>query len=140
MKKTMIVLAIAMLATPALAQSTASLSAGFTPDPYTVDIMPGGGNDASDLGGNCVGMIASSPDFQLYYDAGSFPLSFAVVGSSDNTLVINTPSGRNVCDDDSAGGTAPQVTFSNPESGTYDVWVGVIGDAEMSTLVITETP
>jgi hypothetical protein len=139
MKKTMIVLAIAMMATPALAQSSASLSAGFTPDPYTVDIMPGGGNDASDLGNGCNGMIAGPPDFQLNFEAGGIPLYFSVSGSTDTTLVINTPSGQYVCDDDSAGNLNPQIAFSDPESGVYDVWVGAIGDAEQATLLISES-
>jgi hypothetical protein len=151
MKKTRFVLAAAMLATsvpttPVLAQDASlpatggsvSLSVGFTPDPYTTDIAPGGGNDASALGYGCSGMIAEAPDFSLTYEAGAAPLIIKAISSGDTTLVINTPTGAWACDDDSAGDYDPQITFGSPESGRYDIWVGALDDTSTSTLVITE--
>ena len=115
------------------------LSAGFEDDPYTVDLASGGDIDASSLGGECVGMISRAPDFQLTYDAGRLPLTFGVSSYSDATLVINGPDGRWYCDDDSGGGTDPQVTFHRPQSGVYDVWVGAYdGDGGEAELFITE--
>jgi len=112
--------------------------AGFTPDPITVSIYSGGGIDASNaLGGSCVGMIASAPDYEFSYSAGSFPLTFAVDADTDTSLIINGPDGRWYCVDDSSG-LNPVLTWGRPQSGTYDIWIGAVGQPGPSTLYITE--
>ena len=117
----------------------AYLESGFDDDPYTVSLTSGGELDASSLGGECAGMISRAPDFQLTYEAGSLPLTFEVSSYSDATLVINAPDGAWHCDDDSGGGTDPQVSFYRPRSGVYDVWVGAYdGDSGDAELFITE--
>jgi len=63
-----------------------------------------------------------------------------VFSESDTTLVINTPSGQWVCNDD-YDLLNPGVSFHNPESGRYDIWIGVYSeDSElnMSQLIISE--
>ena len=112
--------------------------AGFTPDPIQVRIYSGGSIDASRLGGACVGMIASAPDYEFTYTAGSFPLSFGVVSNGDTSLVINGPDGRWYCNDD-AEGLNPVLTWGRPPSGAYDIWVGAVGEASSSTLLISES-
>lgn len=112
--------------------------AGFTPDPIQVSIYSGGSIDASRLGGACVGMIASAPDYEFTYTAGSFPLSFGVVSSGDTSLVINGPDGRWYCNDD-AEGLNPVLTWGRPPSGSYDIWVGAVGEASSATLLISES-
>jgi len=116
-----------------------SLSSGFTPDPHSVSLTAGGSIDASTIGSPCRGSIARAPDFELTYSSGSLPLYIYAVSSSDTTLVVNGPDGQWYCDDDSNGGTNPQVTFNSPRSGTYDIWVGTFGGGTASaTLNITE--
>ena len=112
--------------------------AGFTPDPIRVSVYSGGSVDASRLGGACVGMIASAPDYEFTYTAGSFPLSFGVVSDRDTSLVINGPDGRWYCNDD-AEGLNPILTWGRPLSGSYDIWVGAVGEASSSTLLISES-
>lgn len=112
--------------------------AGFTPDPIRVSIYSGGSVDASRLGGSCVGMIASAPDYEFTYTAGSFPLSFGVTSDGDTSLVINGPDGRWYCNDD-AEGLNPILTWGRPPSGSYDIWVGAVGEAASATLYITES-
>ncbi|CAN5328598.1 peptidase S1 [soil metagenome] len=124
---------------------TASLRTGFTPDPYTVDVYAGGTIDVytdTDLPGACVGNISDAPDFRVTYQAGRrLPLVFRTVSRGDTTLVINGPDGRWSCDDDSFGDGDAQVVFRHPQSGTYDVWVGVLGASGVqATLGVTETP
>jgi hypothetical protein len=115
-----------------------SRSAGFTPDPITVSIYSGGGIDASEtLGGSCVGMVADAPDYEFTYQAGSWPLTFAVDSDYDTSLVINGPDGEWYCVDDSEG-LNPILRWGSPLSGTYDIWVGAVGEAGSSTLYITE--
>lgn len=112
--------------------------AGFTPDPIRVGVFSGGSINATRLGGGGVGMIASAPDYEFTYTAGSFPLSFGVVSNGDTSLVINGPDGRWYCNDD-AQGLNPILTWGRPASGTYDVWVGAVGQAASATLLITES-
>jgi hypothetical protein len=116
------------------------LSSGFTPDPHTVNLTAGGTIDvSSSISSSCQGSIARAPDYEVTYDAGSLPLYFYVHASSDTTLVINAPDAQWYCDDDSNGGVNPQVTFNNPRSGTYDIWVGTYGGGTNSaTLFVTE--
>lgn len=115
-----------------------SRNAGFTPDPITVQIYSGGSIDASRaIGGNCVGMIADAPDYEFTYQAGSWPLTFAVDGQNDTSLVINAPDGEWYCVDDSDG-LDPVLRWGSPLSGTYDIWVGAVGQSGSSTLYITE--
>ena len=58
----------------------------------------------------------------------------------DTTLVINTPSGEWICDDDSSTGVNPGVGFKAPEEGLYDIWVGRYegGASGTATLNISE--
>lgn len=140
--------AAAFIISPAFAQNAGltanageiSLNTGFTPDPYNVSVVSGGNVDGGRLPGSCIGMISDAPDFQLTYRAGSLPLTFRTRSRGDTTLIINDPSGNWVCDDDSGGGTNAQVRFNRPQSGTYDIWVGAIGDGAPATLQITELP
>ncbi|MFN3557823.1 MAG: peptidase [Brevundimonas sp.] len=139
--------ALLLLAPAAQAQDTSAtatygsvrLNSGFTPDPHTVSLTAGGSIDASNLGSPCTGSIARAPDYELTYTSGSLPLYIYATASSDTTLVVNGPDGQWYCDDDSNGGTNPQVTFNSPGSGTYDIWVGTFGGGTASaTLNITE--
>lgn len=104
-----------------------SLSAGFTPDPYSISLTAGGNLAASNVSSSCRGSIARAPDIQLTYSAGSLPLIITGDASSDTTLVVNGPDGQWYCDDDSGEGTNPQLTWNNPRSGVYDIWVGTYG-------------
>lgn len=116
-----------------------SLSSGFSPDPYRVDMFSGGSIDATTIANGCVGMVARAPDFQLTYSAGSLPLIFGVTSDHDTTLVINGPNGRWYCDDDSGDGTNPLMSIPEPQSGVYDVFVGAYGgNAGAAQLYITE--
>lgn len=141
--------AVAALATPALAQDfsapptygSVNLNAGFTPDPYTVRITSGGARRAANVSSNCRGWIANAPDYSVYYVAGStFDLTIGATSESDTTLVVNGPSGNWYCDDDSGEGLNPSLTFGNPQSGRYDIWVGSYreGDYANATLAISE--
>ena len=121
------------------------LRAGFTPDPYRVSVTAGGGIDAyadTPLPAACVGNVADAPDFEVTYEAGRLPLVFRTLSSVDTTLIINGPDGSWSCDDDSYGDGDAEVRFNNPQSGTYDIWVGKFGSGGTASarLLITETP
>ena len=118
------------------------LEAGFAPDPFRRNVTAGGRTDASDLGGECVGMISEAPTFRLNYEAGGIPLYVYIYADADATLVINEPNGAWDCNDDGngSGGTNPGIRFRHPTTGQYDIWVGSLsgGRPSAARLVITE--
>lgn len=150
MKKVALIAALAtLLAGPVAAQNAGltanygeiNLRSGFTPDPYRVQVTAGGSVNGGALPGSCTGMISEAPDFEVSYSAGSLPLVFRTLSSSDTTLIINGPDGSWSCDDDSYGDGDAEVRFNRPQSGTYDIWIGTFGGGTSSaTLLITETP
>ena len=142
--------ALTLAAAPALAQDVSAsptfgnvrLSSGFPNDPHTTTVIAGGSVNAANLPGACVGQIGEAPDVRLTYSGGSIPLFIRTVAAADTTLVINGPDGRWYCDDDGFGDLDAQYRFNRPQSGTYDIWVGVLGRANEAdaTLVVTEIP
>jgi hypothetical protein len=124
---------------PAVSGSV-TLNAGFTPDPYRVSVTPGGSIEAqSAVSSSCRGYISNAPDFELTYRAGDWPLILTVEASADTTLVVNGPDGQWYCDDDGGEGMNPLIRFGNPQSGTYDIWIGTYsGGLSSGTLLITE--
>lgn len=117
-----------------------SLTTGYTPDPYMVSITSGGLIDARGISPSCAGWVANAPDFDLYFTAGSLPLTIAAMSDSDTTLVVNAPDGRWYCNDDGGQGLNPLLTFNNAQSGLYDIWIGSYrqGDFANATLSISE--
>jgi hypothetical protein len=112
---------------------TAALNAGFTPDPYVVNVQSGGSiNATNSVSSSCRGFIANAPDVRLNYRSGSFPLIISVNSSADTTLVVNGPDGRWYCDDDGGNaGLNPSLRFNSPQSGQYDIWIGTYGNASL---------
>lgn len=120
---------------------SASLEAGFAPDPYSVDLIAGGDTSAFEaVGEGCRGWTETAPDFGLNYEAGGFDLYISATSDMDGTLIVNAPDGSWHCDDDSAGELNPGVMFDEPGSGRYDIWVGTYGqyDAGPATLHVSE--
>lgn len=103
---------------------TVKLSSGFAPDPKTYEVVSGGKIAASHLGGECEGFIAEAPDFEFTFSAGILELWVSVISAEDTTLVINTPNGDWICDDDSGGDLDPSVYFGDAPNGVFDVWIG----------------
>lgn len=109
---------------------TASLTSGFSPDPYSVFISAGGNIRVSEAnyGSDCIGHVDEAPDFRLQWSGNSTRLIFSFVANNPNddaTLLINAPDGSWHCNDDAHMNTRnPQVIFRNPSQGQYDIWVG----------------
>ncbi len=93
-----------------------------------------------DLGAGCVGSVDAAPHVRIQYEAGSvFPLNiFAISEEEDLTLIVNDPDGSWLCSDDYSD-EHPAVLIEVPESGQYDIWVGVYGGgAAAATLYVSE--
>lgn len=127
---------------PAVYGSTA-LESGFEPDPFTVDASSDGPVDVAYLASNCVGWTTSAPSFSVTYTEGDFDtLRFYFISEvGDTTMVINTPGGDYVCNDDFTGTTDPLLDFDDPAGGRYDVWIGsyLSDGADSGTLYVTES-
>lgn len=122
---------------------TLNLSSGFLPDPQLFELVAGGGIDASNVDLSCYGYVSVAPDFRLNYEAGGSGLGIYTNSETDTTLLINTPTGEWICDDDNLylENLNAGFYFENPESGEYNIWVGTYSefdDASDSLLAITE--
>ena len=117
-----------------------NLSANFSPDPYMRSVNAGGSVAVSDMGAGCRGYASAAPDIELNYAAGGYQLNLYAKSDQDITLIVNGPDGSWWCSDD-AYGTNPHVNFSNPSSGTYDIWIGTYrssGQMPETVLYISE--
>lgn len=115
------------------------LDAGFSPDPHVTDLAAGGSTEFD----SCTGYFSGDPDLNLNYEAGNFDLGIFAKSDTDTTLAINNPSGEWLCNDDSdiVAGSNPAILIENPESGLYNIWVGVYSEDsafESAKLAITE--
>lgn len=134
--------ALTLVAAPAYAQrinssapgtfGQVSLNSGFTPDPHVTTVNAGGPIDVSTVSDNCRGFIAERPSFTLRYRKGELPLYVGVVADSDTTLVVKGPNGQWMCDDDSGDDLNPVISWDNPRSGRYQIWVGRFGTADLA--------
>lgn len=122
---------------------------GFSPDPFTLQVEAGGPVDSSSIaeeniddGDYCGGSFARAPNYRLNYRAGDGALKFSAEADEDTTLAILGPNGRWRCDDDTAGSLNPGLTYDDPQSGDYTVYVGRYSDGEdtlNATLFISQT-
>ncbi|WP_209425666.1 peptidase S1 [Pararhodobacter sp. SW119] len=138
-------LCAAMLSAPAMAQNfalspsygSASLSAGFLPDPHRRNGVQAGGDRHYSGGGDCPGggWFANAPDYRVNYASGSLSLSFYVRARGDTILLINDPAGNWYCNDDFQG-LDPAVVFDAPMSGQYDIWVGTYDRSRVTNATI----
>jgi hypothetical protein len=114
---------------------------------FDTSIIAGGDIDADRLGGDCESDISDPPGMRLSYGAGGELLRIIATSDTDTALVIRTPGGEWLCNDDAMGGLNPIISVSSPAAGEYNIWVGIVssfwgnGDAEpieLSVLNINE--
>ncbi len=120
----------------------ANLSAGFSPDPYSVGMTTGGNVDVSYLGSACSGFATAHPDLRINFGGGGSSLMriYFVGSNGDPAMVVNDPYGNFYCVDDSFGTVNPTIDFNNPAGGSYDVWIAsyAANTTISGTLYITE--
>ncbi len=120
---------------PALppAHADVTLAHGFLPDPFWTVVIGGGELAVPPLDSNnpantrCAGFVTSEPDMRLAWSGESPGLRFHLLPSDDTldaALVVHTPDGRWLCNDDFAPGgyTDPSVEVLDPPEGVYTVW------------------
>ncbi|MBN4053417.1 hypothetical protein JYT97_00870 [Haliea sp. AH-315-K21] len=121
-----------------------SLSGGFTPDPYTIDVVAGGENPASNLDSSCSGYVTPNPTYRLNFSPGSLGLGIYTLADIDTTIAIQSPNGTWYCNDDNSNleySLNSGYYFASPASGEYDIYVGAFSESSVgqsATLAITE--
>jgi serine protease Do len=115
-----------------------TLKTDYEPDPFKKEVVAGG--DKVVTKENVKMKITNAPDFRLQFTAGDkYPLSFYVRSDADTTLLIRTPDGKWLADDDTGGNLNPLITIKKPMSGEYNIWVGTFGDKQAKAVLhITE--
>jgi len=115
------------------------LKEGFLPDPQSVAITSGGSIEV-DVGGCSYGHVSNAPDVDLYYTTtGGSSLYVYAEGDGDTMLLVNTPGGEWLCDDDSHGDLNPVIRIPAAADGLYDIWVGSYSDEmHTATLYVSE--
>lgn len=100
------------------------LETGFTPDPFTTDVVAGGSISLQELNADYRGYVAQAPDYSLFYEAGTFfDLFISADSSADLVLLVNGPDGSWFFNDDNQG-LNPGLEFMSPMPGRYDIWIG----------------
>jgi serine protease Do len=105
-------------------------------DPSLVSVLSGVATgpavDAQTLAKGCVGYIAERPDVVLNWteDTNVEALRFFVLGLGDPVMVVVTPSGEIVCNDDYTPLVSdPYIEIADPEEGRYAIFVGSFEDS-----------
>ncbi len=102
-----------------------SLAPGFSPAPFTLEVVSGGDVDVKSLAlaDNCLGFAASDPDIVVELASGIDLVTFLVAGEQDTTLIINLPNGSWSCNDDT-NGLNPALVYHKVTPGPYLIWIG----------------
>jgi hypothetical protein len=119
---------------------TITLQAGFAPDPAQYSITAGGTIPLERcFTGGFSGFVTTRPDFDLYWEGSSAQLTIAVQSNADAVLLVNAPDGQWYYSDDHRG-TDPALTFTNPQQGLYDIWIGTYDGSRRNPgrLIFTE--
>jgi C1A family cysteine protease len=112
---------------------------GSLANPLSVPVFAGG-NLKTSLGGVTT-HVMNNPDYKLHYTAKpGVPLSFNLNSKGDTTLLVNLPNGTWIANDDGGKGLNAKLSFANPTSGRYDIYVGTyrVENPFPATLVIAE--
>ena len=116
------------------------LKTGFEPDPHVIELRAGGAVLAAQISSRCHGFVSAAPSVRLDFEAANRPLRLDVDGGADTVLLVNSPGSGWFCSDDGGGGRRPALSFDDPASGRYEIWVGTYrpGPLQPARLRITE--
>ncbi len=122
---------------------TMDLAAGFPLDPTFVSVQGGGEVDANLLASHCVGFINQQPVVTVNWTGEAPFVEVFFISDSDPTLVVLTPDGQLLCNDDANDDLLdPVISLDDPAPGTYRIWVGSYAKNQLipGILVLTTKP
>jgi hypothetical protein len=106
--------------------------AGFPLDPFLVSLQGGGPVDASTVAEQCSGWVAEAPAVAVDYQGEADLLRAFFLSDGDTTLVIQTPDGDFLCNDDTHPLLLdPSIVITAPVQGVYSVWVGSVAAQDL---------
>ena len=105
----------------------ATLTPGFAPAPFALQITGGGRSRAADFIAleNCPGYVSEAPDFSLVLGEDLREIWLALHSPAEMMLLVNDAQGAWHCSADGGAGD-PTVYFSPAWSGLYDIWIGSV--------------
>ncbi|MCB0122942.1 MAG: hypothetical protein KDE58_11895 [Caldilineaceae bacterium] len=156
----LVILAMMLFVPAALAQSTTpateeeggppptafvviDLTAGYPLDPLIVSLNGGGNIPASVYGDTCSGFIPENPTVTLNWAGETDFVEAFFYSDHDPVLVVETPSGDYLCNDDANDLLLdPVLWLEKPEQGRYNIWVGSYAPNQLlpGLLVLTTRP
>lgn len=95
--------------------------------------IPAGGDlnlaNCTDVPG--IGYVTEGPDLSLRLTSNpnGRRLDFRVESECDSVMLVNSPRGRWLFDDDNNGNLDPAISVNRAISGWWDVWLGRLADA-----------
>lgn len=111
--------------TLAPARVTLNLDTDYTLDPFLVSVQAGGPFSAVGLGPGCAGYVTSAPTVSIHWNGIATFLETFFYSDHDPTLIMQTPSGQIICNDDANDVLLdPVIRLEAPVSGLYHIWVG----------------
>lgn len=122
---------------------TIDLTAGFPLDPTFMSVNAGGVVPARLFGAGCRGFVNVEPVVSVNWTGDSDFLEAFFVSDDDPTLMVMTPDGQILCNDDANDYLLdPVVEISNPVDGQYRIWLGSFEEGHLlpGILVLTTKP
>ena len=122
---------------------TLDLAAGFPLDPTFMSVNAGGEVPATLLGAGCSGFINPEPVVTVNWSGDADFVEVFFVSNDDPTLVIMTPDGEILCNDDANDNLLdPVIEITAPVEGVYKIWVGSFNSGHLlpGVLVLTTNP
>lgn len=106
-----------------------NLEAGFDQDPRHAEVVVGG-----PIQDGC-GHLPDEPSLVFDYESGNHALSVGTIGFRLNTtLMVATPEGDVLCDDDGGDYRNALITLPDPPSGRYEVRVGTTSADDVGSI------
>ena len=112
----------------------------MTPDAHLLPVTAGGEVEVATRPGadpdDCKGFTAASPDARLVWSGADGVVRLSAVSNADTVLVVRTPAGALICDDDSGEDANPSIPLP-VQAGRYDIWLGTYSQGERKKAVLS---
>jgi hypothetical protein len=104
---------------------TLDLQAGFPLDPTILSVNGGGEVDAAMLNRACSGFVNQNPTVIVNWSGKADFAQIFFYSKDDPTLMILTPDGKLLCNDDATEQVLdPVIKLEKPVEGAYRIWIG----------------
>jgi len=109
------------------------------PGGVRIDLLAGGYENAAQLGGDCLGFVASNPDFEMDWSEENGPITLRSESATPTVMVMYGPDQIWRCAAVGPEGSPPSLELNRAPEGLYRIWVGTALETDIapdSVLVI----